>query len=465
MTAVSNTSPSVPTANPADGGRNTRAARAQDQAPRPSEEPGFEAALAMAARLGLVQTGSPIGGLTGTTRSGAASATKAGVASSVKADDQFGPSRSITSAAAHALTQSQADRLRTIGPGVSLSALAQAELAGQGGGKAPSAGGTDSQSPARADVVSPASARAGQGNAHRDMRPTAPGVSATHPSSAANQHSGPASSPAAGPAPALATLERFSSASSRATAIRPGSGSRHAPAIQSPAGLAGYSGLISRGTGLAAQAAGPSGLTPVPPTSAATGQLDGRAPRAARAVSPPPAPPREQFLAQVHRALGQALRAKDGPVTLHLTPGHLGQLRVDLTRTDQGVAARFDAATPEAHRLLESSLTDLRAALEARGLHVDRLDVRLVEARSADAERHADDPSRDPPASADDPRQWGGGAHPNQQRSAPQGDDGVRPEQRRPGAAGDPGAAEPAPDGPALPDHSGLRLSTIELVA
>jgi hypothetical protein len=138
---------------------------------------------------------------------------------------------------------------------------------------------------------------------------------------------------------------------------------------------------------------------------------------------------REQFVSQVHRALGVALRSKEGPVTIHLTPEHLGRLRVDLARSQTGMTARFEAATAEAQKLLESSLPELRSALEARGVQVDRLEVRLAEQPVVDAERRAlQEPeggpgsgSQDgegPPAETGERTDGGGGGHAHGQRSA-----------------------------------------------
>ncbi|MFM9996043.1 MAG: flagellar hook-length control protein FliK [Phycisphaerales bacterium] len=82
---------------------------------------------------------------------------------------------------------------------------------------------------------------------------------------------------------------------------------------------------------------------------------------------------------QVARGLAAALRQNGGSVTLQLEPAALGALKVRL-RLDAGrVEATFEAANDPARRLLDGALAGLRSALEAHGLAVDRLDVKLAE--------------------------------------------------------------------------------------
>jgi hypothetical protein len=82
-------------------------------------------------------------------------------------------------------------------------------------------------------------------------------------------------------------------------------------------------------------------------------------------------------VARVERIAEQIVRAVEvrlGPggtaeVRLELDLGGLGQLRVSLHRDAEGtLAVRFDAARPEASRLLVDQGRDLVAGLEARGL-------------------------------------------------------------------------------------------------
>ncbi|HRQ72131.1 MAG TPA: flagellar hook-length control protein FliK [Phycisphaerales bacterium] len=83
----------------------------------------------------------------------------------------------------------------------------------------------------------------------------------------------------------------------------------------------------------------------------------------------------EAFRAQVARGLAAALRRGDGRVVLRLHPESLGMVRVSMGVRDGVVTAQLEPTTRAARELLESGLSSLRAALEARGLHVDRLIV------------------------------------------------------------------------------------------
>lgn len=85
------------------------------------------------------------------------------------------------------------------------------------------------------------------------------------------------------------------------------------------------------------------------------------------------------FQAQVGRGLAQALRSGDGEVTLRLRPESLGQLSVRVQVRQQQVTATFEARHAEAQRMLEGSREVLRGQLEARGLTVERIEIRLVE--------------------------------------------------------------------------------------
>ena len=85
------------------------------------------------------------------------------------------------------------------------------------------------------------------------------------------------------------------------------------------------------------------------------------------------------FEAQVGRGLAKALQSSDGAVTLRLKPQSLGQLSVRVHVRESQVTATFEARTAEAVRLLDASRETLRHQLEARGLSVERIDVRLIE--------------------------------------------------------------------------------------
>lgn len=89
----------------------------------------------------------------------------------------------------------------------------------------------------------------------------------------------------------------------------------------------------------------------------------------------------QAFAAQVSRGLAAAMSRGNGEVTLRLNPESLGFLRVKLELKGESVAARFEASTNEARRLLEQSTETLRAALEARGWESSEIRVALLEER------------------------------------------------------------------------------------
>ncbi|HNB59400.1 MAG TPA: flagellar hook-length control protein FliK [Phycisphaerales bacterium] len=120
------------------------------------------------------------------------------------------------------------------------------------------------------------------------------------------------------------------------------------------------------------------------------------------------------------RGIAAALNTEDKSVTLKLEPATLGEMRVKLDMSEGGVRAQFEVSSSEARRLLDRSLGELRHALEARGLSVERIDVSLAtRAESQDAsaaqnhrsetgqQQHAEAWSQGQPQ-AGDPRAGGG---------------------------------------------------------
>lgn len=81
----------------------------------------------------------------------------------------------------------------------------------------------------------------------------------------------------------------------------------------------------------------------------------------------------------VSRGIGVAVNQRGGAVTLRLQPESLGSLRIQLDIQQGQVRASFEAATPEARDLLSKSVETLRAALESRGLGVERIQVSLAQ--------------------------------------------------------------------------------------
>jgi flagellar hook-length control protein FliK len=118
----------------------------------------------------------------------------------------------------------------------------------------------------------------------------------------------------------------------------------------------------------------------VPAAIKAAAALD----KAARALGKQPttarlAPDEQKIAAQAARGLAAALRQGGGSVTLRLQPDALGELKVKLDLTGTKVGASFEVGSDQARKLLDTTLTTLRSALEARGLQVDRLEVRVAD--------------------------------------------------------------------------------------
>lgn len=85
---------------------------------------------------------------------------------------------------------------------------------------------------------------------------------------------------------------------------------------------------------------------------------------------------------QIVRGLALALRQGVGKVTLRLHPENLGQVVVRVKVEHGQVTATLSASDPVARRLLASSVDDLRAALEARGMSVERVEIEPAAAES-----------------------------------------------------------------------------------
>lgn len=151
----------------------------------------------------------------------------------------------------------------------------------------------------------------------------------------------------------------------------------------------------------------------------ATGRRDALVARRIDIAKPTHAPKQtgEPAALQASRAIAAALKTGDKSLILRMTPDHLGEVRVELSVKEGKVSASFQAATEAARDLLVDSSDVLRLALEARGLHVEKLDFAVTD--------HGVPPGADAPnwteagfggAGADS----GGAAEENAARSAPE---------------------------------------------
>lgn len=69
-------------------------------------------------------------------------------------------------------------------------------------------------------------------------------------------------------------------------------------------------------------------------------------------------------------------------MTLRLNPASLGNMRIEMSIRQGAVSARIEASTQQAQQLLMRNMTQLRSALEGRGLSVERLQVTFTPAPS-----------------------------------------------------------------------------------
>lgn len=80
-------------------------------------------------------------------------------------------------------------------------------------------------------------------------------------------------------------------------------------------------------------------------------------------------------LRQVQQGLAKLLKAEGGSTTLRLNPKSLGEVTVHLQVQHGKAEARLTPTNDVARSLLQSGLKELKAALETRGLRVERLTV------------------------------------------------------------------------------------------
>jgi hypothetical protein len=139
----------------------------------------------------------------------------------------------------------------------------------------------------------------------------------------------------------------------------------------------------------------------------------------------------EAALGRVRQGLASLVQSKGGTMVMRLNPVELGEVRVQLDLNHGSVAARVEASSESARELLATGIDRLRAALEARGLKVDRIEVHGWTETGRGGERAAggdDGGAGQDRAGRDDPRQSQGGWR-------PAGGDGAFAEDR--GAADD----------------------------
>lgn len=84
--------------------------------------------------------------------------------------------------------------------------------------------------------------------------------------------------------------------------------------------------------------------------------------------------------ARLTRGLANAVQQRGGAVTLRLTPPEMGTVRIQMQITGTNVSASFHAESASAQTLLTTQLSQLRTALESKGMSVERLSVQPLAA-------------------------------------------------------------------------------------
>lgn len=76
------------------------------------------------------------------------------------------------------------------------------------------------------------------------------------------------------------------------------------------------------------------------------------------------------------RVIRASFKAGRSRTVMHLEPGRLGSLRLQLDLRGEGLAVRIDTSTELAHRLLSRETDKLRDGLEASGIRLERIEIR-----------------------------------------------------------------------------------------
>ena len=88
------------------------------------------------------------------------------------------------------------------------------------------------------------------------------------------------------------------------------------------------------------------------------------------------------------------LAQRGGRIRVHLEPVQLGPVTIDVEVKGDHVRAVIETATRAAQRVLEAATSRIRAALEAQGYTLDRLDVRHDGQASSESPDQPDDGDR-----------------------------------------------------------------------
>jgi flagellar hook-length control protein FliK len=84
---------------------------------------------------------------------------------------------------------------------------------------------------------------------------------------------------------------------------------------------------------------------------------------------------RASVMAQVQRGLASLMRSGNSEMTMKLTPGHLGEIKIQIKTQGDQLGIRFEASSKEATSYLSSSIKELAFALRSKGLEPGEIQI------------------------------------------------------------------------------------------
>lgn len=109
---------------------------------------------------------------------------------------------------------------------------------------------------------------------------------------------------------------------------------------------------------------------------------------------------RAAVLAQVQRGLASMLRSGKSEMTLRLTPGHLGEIRINIKSDGDRLKIRFETTSQEATDHLNASAKELHTNLRAKGISLENIQIEQApedDTSSSDATKAFDSSTTDQP--------------------------------------------------------------------
>lgn len=122
---------------------------------------------------------------------------------------------------------------------------------------------------------------------------------------------------------------------------------------------------------------------------------------------------RAGVLAQVQRGLASMLRSGKSEMTLKLTPGHLGEIKIHIKSDGDQLAIRIDTTTKEAADYLKSSAEELGSNLKSKGVEV--LQLKIVSAEQEPGDTDVDGKSTSDPGDESSDQEPRNEQHPDHQ--------------------------------------------------